>query len=196
MDPNVKTIARVGSSGWKLVGLGFLVVGLPLLLLLTTQPGPIEVRESASILCGAFVFLGVIFMCVRSGVILDRQRRTITTWWGLLVPFFKTERPFSQPHYVILSREERHDKGRNYEVFPVRLEGLGPDAITIHEPVDYDKARHLAEEIARFLHLGIRDRSSGGEVTREAGALDQSLRERMRHAGRYFPRSRRAQEQS
>jgi hypothetical protein len=67
------------------------------------------------------------------------------------------------------------------------LEGPGSDAITIHEPHDHGKARHLAEDLAKFLHLGIRDRSSGEEVAREAGALDQSLRERLRRAGRSVP---------
>ena len=195
MDPDVKTITRVASSGWMLIGLGFLLVGLLLLLiaLLTAQPGRTEIGESASIVGGAFVFLGVIFMCVRSGVILDRQQRTITTWRGLLVPFYKTERPlsqshFSQSHYVTLSREERTASKREiYVVFPVRLEGPGSDAITIHEPEDCDKARHLAEEIAKFLGLGIRDRSSGEEVAREAGTLDESLRDRLRRAGRSVP---------
>jgi len=84
---------------------------------------------------------------------------------------------------VILSREERSAGRSSYEVFPVRLEGAATDAITIHEPRDYDKARRLGEEVAKFLHLEIRDRSSGEEVAREAGALDKSLRQRVKRSG-------------
>jgi hypothetical protein len=191
VDADVKRITRVGSSAWMLVGLGFLMVGLLLVVLGTILPGP--ARESATVVGGAFALLGAILMCVRSGVILDRRQRTIATWRGLLVPLYKAERLssesyFSQTHYVALSRELRHaGKGPDFEVFPVTLEGPGTDAIAIHEPGNHDKARRLAEELAKFLHLGMRDRTSGREVAREAAALDQSLRERLRHAGQSVP---------
>ena len=196
MDPNVKTIARVGTSDWKLAGVGFALSGVLLLLMqspLAGLPGIAERREAAIVVAGAFMLLGFVLLCVRSGVILDRQQRTITMWRGLLVPFYKAERPgsqayFSQTHYVALSREMRHaSKGPDYEVFPVRLGGPGADAIVIDEPRNHDKARRLAEELAKFLDLGMRDRSSGQEVAREAGALDQSLRERLRRAGQSVP---------
>ncbi len=188
MDPNVKRITRVARMR-MLFGLAFLAVGLLFLILFLTDlmladwatPG------NVAILVSVLVLLGAILMSVRIGVILDSQRRTITTWWGLLVPFHKTEHPFSQMHYVTLSREERSARKTRYEVFPVRLEGPGTDAITLQEPPDHDKARRLAEEVAKFLHLGIQDRSSGEEVVREAGALDQSLQQRVRRAGRSMP---------
>ncbi len=188
MDPNVKKITRVGGF-WMLFGLGFLAVGMLFLLLFLIEPTRAVglTPDNVAIFVGVPVLLGAIFMCVRFGVIVDRLRRTITTWWGLLVPFHKTEYPFSQSHHVTLSREERSAGRSSYEVFPVRLEGAGTDAITLHEPRDHDKARRLGEEIAKFLHLGIRDRSSGEEVAREAGALDRSLQQRLRRAGRSRP---------
>lgn len=189
MDPNVRKITRVGRSNWMLFGLGFLGVGLLIaILLLTMRSWPIDIGEFA-ILVGVPVFFAAIFTSVRSGVILDRQRCTIKTWWGLFVPMiYRTEYSFSRPHDVTLSYEVRHGvKNSTYAVYPVRLEGPGANAITIHEPGDHDKARNLAEEIAKFLHFGIRDRSSAEEVVREAGALDQSLRERMRRTGRSMP---------
>jgi len=184
MDPNVKKIAQVGYR-WMLVGLGFLAVGLLTLFVCLASPFPPPgcTAGNVDIFGGVMAFLGAIFMSVRSGVIVDRQRRTITTWWGLLVPFHKTEHPFSQAHFVTISREERVAPKQSYEVFPVRLEGAGTDAVTIHEPRDHDKARRLAEEVAKFVHLGMRDRSSGEEVAREAGALDKSLRQRVKRSG-------------
>lgn len=183
MDRNIKRITWVARK-CMLFGLAFLAVGLLISFLLPTSPrAPAEMAIFAAVL----VFLGPIFMCVRVGVMLNRQRRTITTWWGLLVPFYKTKHPFSQAHFVTISREERNAGRTAYEVFPVRLEGAGTDAITVHEPHDHDKARHLAEDVAKFVHLGIRDRSSGQEVAREAGALDESLLQRLRRAGRSMP---------
>jgi hypothetical protein len=188
MDPNVKKISRVGGF-WTLVGLGFLAVGLLILFVCLASPLPPPgcATGNVTIFGGVLALLGAIFMCVRFGVIVDRLRRTVTTWWGLLVPFYRTVHPFTPSHHVTLSREERSAGRSSYEVFPVRLEGAGTDAITIHEPRDHDKARHLAEEVANFVHLGIRDRSSGEEVAREAGALDQSLQQRVKRSGRSVP---------
>jgi hypothetical protein len=107
----------------------------------------------------------------------------------LLVPIiYRTEYSFSRPQDVTLSYEVRQGvKNANYAVYPVRIEGPGSDTLTIHEPGDHDKARRLAEEIAKYLDFGIRDRSSAEVVVREAGTLDQPLRERMRRAGRSVP---------
>ena len=180
MDPNVKTITR-GSRTRVLIGLGFLVVG-PLFAI--ARPGPTTISDIA-IGC-VLMFLGASFICFRVGVMLDRRRRTITAWWGLLVPFNQTRHPISQAHFVSISREERVNYAKYsppYEVFPVRLERAGANSmtiqeLTIHEPRDHDTARHLAEDVAKFIRLGIRDRSSGTEVVREAGVLDLSLRQR------------------
>lgn len=183
VDPNVKRITRVARKR-LLVGLGFLAVGLLILYecLASPLPPPGCTTGNLAIFGGVLAFLGAVLVCVRVGVVIDRQQRSITTWWGLLVPLHKTEHPFSQTHVVTISREERLAPKRSYEVFPVRLEGAGTDAVTIHEPLDHDKARRLAEDVARFVHLGIRDRSSGKEVAREADALDLSLQQRLRRA--------------
>lgn len=176
VDPNVKRISWVARK-FMLVGLGFLAVGLLVSSLLPTSP---RTPAEAPIVFGVLALIGAIFVCVRVGVVIDRQESSITTWWGLLVPFYKTVHPFSPAHVVTISREERLAPKRRYDVFPVRLEGAGTDAVTIHEPLDHDNARRLAEDVAKFVHLGIRDRSSGKEVAREAGALDRSLQQRLK----------------
>jgi hypothetical protein len=183
-DPNVKTMSWVARK-CMLFGLAFVVVGLSFLLafLVATTPAAWATPGNVATLVGAFILGGAILLCARVGVVVDRQQRTLTTWWGLLVPFRKTEHLFSQAHVVAIYREEREFADQTYEVYPVRLEGPGTDAVTFHEPRSYDKARRLAEDIAKFVHLGIRDRSSAEEVTREAGALDQSLQQRLRRAG-------------
>lgn len=188
MGPNTKTLTRVARSKWMLFGFAFLAVGLFIssLLLLVARPGSTELI----IPTGVLMFVGAVLICVRVGVIVDRQRRTLTTWWGLLVPIYrsKTERSISHDQFVTLSRVERKaGKGQIYVVFPVTLGGRGSDAITIHEPHDHDKASQLAEDLAKFLGFGIRDRSFAEEVVREAGKLDKSLRERLKRLGRAVP---------
>jgi hypothetical protein len=172
-----------------LFGLAFLAMGLLFVFLFLTAPTPADwaTPDNVAILVSVFVLLGTMLVCARVGVVVDRQRRTITTWWGLLVPFHKAEHHFSQAHFVTISREERSTDSGTDDVFPVRLEGAGTDAVTIHEPLDHDKARRLAEDVAKFVHLGMRDRSSGQEVARDAGTLDQSLQQRLRRAGRSRP---------
>jgi hypothetical protein len=144
------------------------------ILLLAMLPWPIDFGTFA-ILAGVPVFLGTVLMCVRSGIILDRERHSFSTWWGLLVPFYKSEHPLPQFNYVTVSFGTRAETDTyssvRYRVYPVRLEGPGVNATTIHEPDDHDKASLLAEDIAKFLHLGILDRSPGWEVVREAGTL-------------------------
>ena len=189
MDPNVRTIAQVGHSTWNLFGCGFLGLGLIIaILLLTMRPWPIDIAEFA-ILSGVPVLLAAILMSVRSGVVVDRQRSILATWWGMLVPIaYGAERSFSKSHDVTLSYEVRHGlKNSTYAVYPVRLEGPGNDAFAIHEPDNFDEARRRAEELAKFLRVGIRDRTEGDEVVREAGTLDLSLRERMKRTGRSAP---------
>jgi hypothetical protein len=182
-DPDVKRITR--AIRWCLfAGLALLAVGLAILLayLGASTPAAWATPRNTALVVGAFVFPGALLACVRAGVVIDRRQRSVTSWWGLLFPLHTTEHLFTEAHFVSLSREERNAGDQAYDVFPVRLEGPGSDAITIHEPRDYDSARRLTEEIAKFAELGMRDRSSGREVRREAGTLDQSLQQRLGRA--------------
>ena len=163
-----------------LVGLGFLAVGLLVSFLLPTSP---RAPARAPIVFGVLALVGAILVCVRMGVVIDRRQRTITTWWGLLVPFFRTEHPLSEARFVSISREERRAGRTTYEVFPVRLERANTRAVAIRAAPDHDTARRFAEDVARFVHLGIRDRSSRQEVAREAGTLDQPVQRSVRRAG-------------
>jgi len=59
----------------RLLGLALLTVGLVVLILNILPPAPPE--TGIAIRSGMFALLGAIFMCVRSGVMLDRQRQDI-----------------------------------------------------------------------------------------------------------------------
>ncbi|MHC4252263.1 MAG: hypothetical protein ACYS9X_24355 [Planctomycetota bacterium] len=141
-----------------------------------------------------FASIGAAFMFGRAGVLLDSRSRTITEWWGLLVPFKSEVTSFDEVNTVTISRETRSSKNSTYTVYPVRIEGE-EGVIDIEEPREYAKARRRAEEIAKFLGFGVADSSSGTKVVREAGTLDMSLRDLVRASGERPERPERPGEQ-
>ncbi len=129
-----------------------------------------------------FASVGAGLMFGRAGVILDARAHTITEWWGLLVPFKREVTSFDVMNIVTITSEVRRSKNSSYTVYPVRIEGE-EGVIDVEDPREYPKARRRAEEIAKFLGLGVTDSSSGTKVVREAGSLDMSLRDRLRASG-------------
>jgi hypothetical protein len=135
-----------------------------------------------------FVAVGGGLMFGRAGMVLDARARTITKWWGLIVPFKREVISFDNVRIVTITSEVRRSKNSTYTVYPVRIaRGEGEEdvkgAIDVEEPREYAKARRRAEEVAKFLGFGVRDSSSGTTVVREAGTLDMSLRDRLRASG-------------
>jgi hypothetical protein len=63
------------------------------------------------------------------------------------------------------------------------LEGLA-DTLNVAAPENMDNARRDAELVAKALHLPLADRTGPIEILREAGRLDESLRERRRRTGK------------
>jgi hypothetical protein len=114
---------------------------------------------------------------------LDKRAGTVTTWWGMIVPFSRKTHALSKYDRVTLRREVRRSKNSTYTVYPVRIEGTGAKTIKIEEPRDERKAREAGEEIGKFLGIKVVDRTMGTEVVREAEELDESIRERVARTG-------------
>jgi hypothetical protein len=183
-----------------LVGVLLALIGALILLarLLVATPITIDVVNVWGVVP---LLAGVAILRFRFGVILDRQKRTSTTWWGLLVPIHKSwGLPLSKDCYVSMASRSTLDPSKFTPLdnafgallpvndgLSVRLEGLGGEAITLKDIQGHDEARRFAEEIAKFLNVALRDRSSGEEVFREAGKLDQPLREQLRGTGQSVP---------
>lgn len=127
-----------------------------------------------------FVVIGATMMFGRTGTILNRRERTVTTWWGLLVPFSRKTLPLKDT-WIYLKTETRKTKNGSYTVYVVRLTS-GMDLL-LSEHRKYDPARADAERAAKFLGFGIADTSTGQMVRREAGTLDESLRQRLAREG-------------
>lgn len=129
-----------------------------------------------------FASVGAGIMFGRAGLTIDLNTKTITTWWGLLVPFSSTTHPLDKAEIVTICREVRRSKNSTYTVYPVRIRGF-EKPVNIEEPRNYTAARRKAEEIAKFMNLGVEDSTSGKAVVREAGTLDESLREQAQRTG-------------
>jgi len=187
-DPDVMSY-RSGGGCLMLFGLPFLVAGLFSMLspLLPQRYRPRESKTGRPVPVAGAVALGGLFAAVgaglmfgRSGKDLDRRTDTLTTWWGVVVPFRRKVYRLSDVQRVSLTREVRRSRNSSYTVFPVRLHGLN---VILEESRDPDKARAAAEQVAKFLGCPLADSSLGTQVVREAAELDESVRERVRRTG-------------
>jgi hypothetical protein len=190
-DPN-QLAYRSGGGCASLFGLPFFAFGLFFALMalfggISSKSGSAEMggRLIGSLFGLLFAGVGSAFLFGRSGLVFDKSRRTVTRWYGLLVPMWSNVQESAAFRDVSITQETRTRRSkhgtRTYTVFPVRLTGGGK--FDIAEPKDAAEARRIAEEIAKFLNLGVTDSSGGQTVRREAGTLDISLRDRLRRGG-------------
>lgn len=175
-----------GGGCMILFGLPFFLAGAAIVFmtLIGQMRSPDPVALPFMLLFGSlFSCAGACLMFGRAGVIFDRRTGQATKWWGLLVPFSTETRPLSDLQIVLISSEIRRSKNSTYTVYPVRVETC-KDRLNLREFQDCMQARRQAEEVAKFLGLGIRDSSSGTILVREAGTLDDSLRHQALKSGR------------
>ena len=176
---------KTGGGCLMLFGLPFFTVGVFILLTALGVTG-VEVEDETPaimLLLFGLVFggVGAGLMFGRSGVVIDRATMKITKWWGLLVPMKATEYNLLDFDRVTISKENRGSGNSSTIVFPVKLAGRsGVDDFEYKAPTDYQQARQVGEELARFLGRDIEDRSSGVTIHRSLNELDESVRERQR----------------
>lgn len=190
-DPDIWEARSNGHVGLFLFGLPFLLAGL---FVMSTPLGLIPVEGDSGpwyflVPFGSvFALVGLGLMTGRRGVIIDRRRHRIVTWYGLLIPMKRKECLLDFYDRLTLSREVRKSDKSTRIVFPVRLEGNGQnEPAHVEEPQDYHQARATAESLAEFLRLPLADRSSGKEIVREPDRLNESIRERVRRTGEEIP---------
>jgi hypothetical protein len=126
----------------------------------------------------AFTAVGVSLVFGRSGLILDRRKKLIIQWQGLMVPMKRKEQLLDEVKRIVVE----HDSGDSDSgvTYPVKLEGDCLKTVYIFAPSDYQEARRAAEELARFLSRPVEDSSTGVKIVREPDKLDESLREKIR----------------
>jgi hypothetical protein len=174
---------KSGGGCLMLFGLPFFGMGLFVMSVPFWQEGGAGAGLVAVPFGFIFAAVGAGIMFGRAGLIIDTRARTATRWWGLLVPFKRTTVPLDDIDAVTISREVRRSKNSTYTVYPVRLRAKGTD-LDVKEQRDYEAARREGERFAKFLGVKMIDSGSGDTVVREAGTLDESLRDRLAREGR------------
>lgn len=184
-DPEVLEY-RYGGGFVSVFGLPFLLIGLSVAVAPILTEGAAGVPALAATLPFGLIFAlvggGLVFG--RSSLTIDRRRKTVTTWWGALGVGPSTVKPLGEGGQVTVGCESRGSGKSRHTVYPVRLEGSVAEALEVGAPQDSSEARRQAEEVAKFLGLGMADRSTGVEIVREAGTLDESVRDRNARLGR------------
>jgi len=188
-DPDVME-TRSGGGCTSLFGLPFFLAGLAVWILSVLLPQ--SEGEPPPLLFtipfgAVFVAVGGGLVFGRSGLMINRREKTMTKWWGLMVPMRKKQHDLHDFAQVRLSKEIRRSSSSSggsstYTVYPVRIVGED-EKLNIEEPRDYREARRAGEALAKFLDFALTDSSSGTSVTRQASDLDESIRERTQRTG-------------
>ena len=163
-------------------GLPFFLVGM-YILLGALEVLPIEIDPNQPRIF--FIGFGVIFASVgaalifgRAGLTIDKSTNRLIKWWGLGVPMKTKEYNLSLYDRIAIDRERRKSGKSSRTVYPVRLQGSGGfETVEYAAPSDYQEARRIGEELAKFLDVNLEDSSSGKRVIRRPDALDESLRD-------------------
>jgi len=181
-DPDI-LLYKQGGGIAVLFGLPFFLMGLfmlsaPLGIFLPTG-GDLLVVYVAAPLGGVFAALGGWFMVGRVITRIDRRQRRITVEYKALVTWRRRIEMLGPRARVVVNREIRRSKNSTRTVYPVRLRNGRKEAtIAIGEFSRYQEARQRAERLGAFLNVAVEDSAEGKIVIREAGTLDESLRER------------------
>lgn len=118
-----------------LVGLVLTIIGLAVLILPSVVSGFEDVPAWVRLLCGVICLIPGLWMLLGLSVHrFDRRRRTITSAWGLLIPFKSSERSFDEFKSVVICKERqtesrkkempsgtRISEHRSFLVYPVKL---------------------------------------------------------------------------
>ncbi len=169
--------SKNGGGGIALFGSVFLAAGV--LIVFTAFGDANDAPWYFVVPFGAvFIAVGAGLAFGRTGVRIDRLRRSIVKWQGLIIPMRSQKLSLDAFRKVTLTQESRGDNDSRTVVYPVRLKGEGKTAdVEIAAPQSYARARAKAEELAEFARFPLEDSTSGTAVTRSADALDLSIKE-------------------
>jgi hypothetical protein len=148
-------------------------------------PGAVGPDLGMLVSFGLLAVLGLIaglgILLGRRHVAVDRRFGRVVTWWGTGVSLFRREQVTSAFDRVDVVPVQREKSPPSYRV---HLTGPGvAKPLKVLDSQDGLLARRAGEELADHVHLPLHDVSSGVEVVREPGRLDESLAERSRRLG-------------
>jgi len=180
---------KQGGGILTLFGLPFLGMGLwAAYAAATGQMTHSETGQPASPWFGVplgllFALIGAALVLGRAGTIIDREQGQVTTWWGLLVPFRRVVHRLSDFVAVRVDQKVVRTRNGDHTVYPIMLE-RADDEVAIRQTRNATQARQVAERVASFLNLPLRDATGDTVVERDAAQLDESVRDRARREGK------------
>jgi hypothetical protein len=169
-----------GSRTFRWTGLTPTIVGIVLIGLGVyglVKPGEWKSGpELARRIYGGCVLLGAGFLLFQRGARLNREDRTVTTWWGFRFPILRRVRSLDDFEWVTIA-DETHVHGHGGSIsYPVRLYGSGGN-VKIADSWSFDRSWLRAKEAAEFLELKLWDATS--ERPLELDALETPLYRRL-----------------
>jgi hypothetical protein len=177
-DPDILEMTR---GGWRqsAFGLPFLFTGL-FILQIPFDLIPVKVEEGPVVLALilplglVFAIAGAALVFIRNGITINRRNRTITQWWGLLIPMKKTEYSLDVFDRVCLDlhRAER-DPGDTYII---NLIGSGhTPPFYIPSPGGYRGTLQVSEQLSRFLEIPLKNIAAEKLAASEEEEVDDQI---------------------
>lgn len=159
-------ITRGGGSlalagGLLIIAVGLLVIiGFVYNMIFAESPKSILstlIYSSAIVLGFVILMFGVWISCGRIGVTIDRNKREVVTWWGLLGPMKKQAHLLDGFDSVTMRRETQSGFLGSCVVFIIRLEGKNAGIIISDDITSHSTAMELAENVATASGVIVRD---------------------------------------
>lgn len=177
-DPDI--LQTRGGGGLAMVfGIVFLLTGLIVIgLSMVTSGNPPWYVPAA--FGTVFFIIGTALTFGRTGMVINRRKRTVLEWYGLMVPMKSRSYQLQYYNRLVLKKELRRSEHSSYYAYPLCLsgsEGTKKDLV-IADPEDYVEGRSAAEKIASFLNFPLLDITLGEETIREPHELNKSFRQR------------------
>ena len=159
---SAQTMALNNPKSWAAIISGFVSAAIGGALLYFEIPldgAPVWTWKAVAVVC--FV-IGVLGLFGRTGSVIQKESGTVTKWWGLLFPMFKSSRRVS-PEAIRLSHHEFHSRGQVAHWYPITLECTG-DRIELDRHQEVMPAWAVAQNVATFLGVELVDDSQMAEV--------------------------------
>ena len=156
------------SFGGGCLNLGGIFFFLPGVLLVARRiTGSVD---GPSLLLGAlFIFLGLGLFSLKSGMTFDKTESQMTVWWSVFGFRRRSDFDIKGAKQVTLRREERGEK-EGESAYLVCLEGDFGKPIEIMVSAFPEESRELAEDLAKYLQVELRDTTTEGEKAAQASS--------------------------
>ncbi len=146
-------MVRSSRRGAVIVGVVFLITGLALW---AVPEAPLEIKTLFPVLGVIVLAIGLVLVLGRSGTVVDRERRVVTRWWGLLWRMRITTDTLDGVERVELARVARRTR-RGQIYYAISLHGASAP-IPLYTSSCEATSRAMADQVASFLQLDVHDK--------------------------------------